>query len=93
MLEKKDIEKLASLSRIEVKEEEKGILLKDLESILGYVSEIQEVVIGSVEPKEGKLHNVMREDENPHGSGLFSEDIMNNIPDKKDGYVKVKKIL
>jgi len=93
MLEKKDIEKLAKLSRIEVQEEEKEVLIKDLESVLGYVSEIQEVVTGEVEPEAGLLRNVMREDENPHKSGIFSEDIMDNVPSKKDGYVKVKKIL
>jgi len=62
MLEKKDIEKLANLSRIEVEEGEKEILLKDLESVLGYVSEIKEVVMGDVEPEAGLLRNVMRED-------------------------------
>ncbi len=93
MLEKKDIEKLAKLSRIEVPEEEKDVLIKDLEAVLGYVSEIKEVVTGDVEPEAGRLRNVMREDANPHKSGIFSENIMDNVPSQKDGYVKVKKIL
>ncbi len=93
MLEKKDIEKLAKLSRIEVQEEEKETLLNDFEAILGYVSEIKEVVTGEVEPEAGRLKNVMREDAGPHKSGVFSEEIMDNVPSKKDGYVKVKKIL
>jgi len=93
MLEKKDVEKLANLSRMEVSEDEKAVLLKDLEEILGYVSEVQEVVTGDVVPEEGKLHNVMRQDENPHKSGEFSKEIMEEAPNTKDGYVKVKKIL
>ncbi len=93
MLERKNIERLASLSRIEVSDNEKETLIKDLDAVLGYVSEIKEVIIGKVEPQTGKLINVMREDKNPHESGVFTKEIMNEVPDVKDGYVKVKKIL
>ncbi len=93
MIEKKDVEKLAELSRIEVSEDEKEVFIKDLDAILGYVSEVQEVVTGEVEPEAGRLHNVMREDENPHKSGEFTKEIMEEMPSTKDGYLKVKKIL
>jgi len=93
MIEKKDIEKLAVLSRIEVSEEEKDILRKDMESILAYVSQIKEVV-SEVPPKEaGELRNVMREDNNPHHKGVYTKEIMDEVPDKENGYVKVKQIL
>lgn len=93
MIEKKDVEKLAKLSRVEIEEDEKSVLLKDLEEILGYVSEIQEVVTGDVIPEAGKLHNIMREDKNPHKSGEFSKEIIEEAPSIKDNYIKVKKIL
>jgi len=99
MLEKKDVEKLAKLSRIDVSEDEKEVLLKDLEEILVYVSEVQEVVVGDTKPdlfvQEGisAIHNIMREDENPHKSGEFSKEIMKEAPSTKDNYIKVKKIL
>ncbi len=93
MIEKKDVEKLAELSRIEVSEDEKAGFIKDLDAILGYVSEVQEVVTGEITPEAGRLHNVMREDENPHESGEFTKEIMEEAPDVKNGYFKVKKIL
>ena len=39
----KDVEILASLARIELGEEEKKDLLSDMESILGYVKQIEEI--------------------------------------------------
>ncbi|VAW19187.1 hypothetical protein MNBD_BACTEROID05-1045 [hydrothermal vent metagenome] len=93
MIEKKDVEKLAELSRIDISEKEKDMLIKDLDAILEYVSEVHEVAAGGGEPEAGKLRNVMREDENPHKSGEFTKEIMESAPNTKDGYLKVKKIL
>ena len=33
----------------------------------------------------------MREDENPHEGGEFSDDLLNEAPNKENKYVKVKK--
>ncbi len=93
MIEKKDVEKLANLSRIDISEEEKMIFIKDLDAILGYVSDIQKIATTEVKPQAGKLRNIMREDENPHSSGEFTQSIMKEAPDTKGGYLKVKKIL
>lgn len=87
-----DIEKLAKLSRLELRDEEKQGVLKDLQSILGYVSEINSVVASTEERSISDLRNVVRADENPHTRGEFTEDILNNAPDKQDGYIKVKQV-
>ena len=96
MIELKEIDKLAELSRVEMTLEEKKEVQKDLESILGYVSEIQEVTIdsvGSPEERVGVLHNVMREDDNPNEGGIYTEKIIKSAPKSEKGYIKVKKIL
>jgi aspartyl-tRNA(Asn)/glutamyl-tRNA(Gln) amidotransferase subunit C len=93
MIDKKYVEKLANLSRIEISEEEKGIFIKDLDAILGYVSEVQKVIADDIKPEVGRLRNVMREDGNPHESCKFTKDILKEAPNTKDGYIKVKKIL
>lgn len=91
----KDVENLASLARIELGEEEKKSLLSDMESILGYVKQIEEVKVEDVEP-EYKVYNVWREDL-PAGVGdnnSFSRELITEqFPDKQDGFLKVKKIL
>jgi len=96
MIELKDIEKLAELSRIEMTLEEKKELQKDFESILGYISEIQGVVTdltdSSKQPLD-PLHNVMREDNNENEEGLYTDRILKSAPKSEKGYIKVKKIL
>jgi aspartyl-tRNA(Asn)/glutamyl-tRNA(Gln) amidotransferase subunit C len=93
MIGKSDIDKLATLSRIEISESEKEILEKDMESILGYVSQIKEAISEMPAKEAGELRNVMREDKNPHPPGVYTEEIMDEVPEKENGYVKVKQIL
>ncbi|GMQ95475.1 MAG: hypothetical protein BMS9Abin13_590 [Patescibacteria group bacterium] len=94
MIERKDVEKLAKLTRIEISEKEKDALLKDLESVLGYVSEVGNVTSSVPEDHAPeRLRNVMREDGEPHASGMYTEEILNEVPSKEDGYIKVKRIL
>lgn len=94
MLEIKDIEKLAKLARIELTEEEKQKLLKEVDPILGYVAQLKEVVATVGEDKRaGELRNVMRDDVNPTETGVNTKDIVADMPASQDNYLKVKKIL
>ena len=96
MINTQDIEKLAKLARISVTEEEKGGLVKEIGSILAYVDEIKKVTKTSKEDKSeeiGVVYNVMREDSNPHQSGIDTEKILNEAPKREGDYLKVKKIL
>jgi aspartyl-tRNA(Asn)/glutamyl-tRNA(Gln) amidotransferase subunit C len=94
MIEKKDIEHLANLSRIKLDEKSLEGLTKDIESILGYVDQIKEVSATLDEKKEAGINrNVMREDENPHDSGINTIKILDEAPYKEHGFVKVKNIL
>lgn len=87
----KDVENLAQLARLELTEEEKKELLSDMDSILGYVKQIEEVKIGEVEP-EYNLRNVWREDEIVPRE--FSKELISEqFPNSQDGFLKVKKIL
>jgi aspartyl-tRNA(Asn)/glutamyl-tRNA(Gln) amidotransferase subunit C len=94
MLEIKDIEKLAKLARIELKEEEKQAYLKDISAILGYVDQIKEVVSKTGEErKAGELRNVMRADEAGDSTMVNAESIIAEFPNKDGNRLKVKKIL
>ncbi len=94
MLEIKDIEKLAKLARIELTAEEKEKLLKEVDPILGYVAQLKEVVSTiDEEKKAGELRNVMRSDENPTETGVNTKDIVEDMPNSQDNYLKVEKIL
>jgi aspartyl-tRNA(Asn)/glutamyl-tRNA(Gln) amidotransferase subunit C len=92
MIEIKDIEKLANLARISVDDGEKRQLQKDLESILGYVSELKNAPALTGEVKEAYIKNIMRDDIDHFNSGEFSEVILAEAPDRADDYFKVKPI-
>ena len=94
MLEIKDIEKLAKLARIELTQEEKVKLLKEVDPILGYVAQLKEVSskIDGV-PKAGEHRNVMRDDVNPNVTASNTEVLVEDMPEAQDNYLKVKKIL
>lgn len=92
-MELEDIEKLAELSRIEMSQEEKEKILGEMGSILGFIDQIQDAKVDITEREAGDVRNIMREDENPHESGEYTEDILKEAPKVRDGYVEVKKIL
>ena len=99
MIERKDIDTLAELSRLELSEDEKNSLQKDLEGILAYVGELKKAgnpsseALAKEESDTALVRNVMRADEVAHEPGAFTDDLLAAAPRSKDGYVVVKKIL
>ena len=89
---KNDIEHLAKLARIGLDEDEKDSMTKELDSILGYVGQINEVS-GEIKGERPKLKNVMREDIVTHAREEYTEKLLGNAPQREGNYVKVKKIL
>ena len=90
-MEIKDVEKLAELARIELSEKEKQELLGDMESILGYVKQIEAVKVDDIK-EEYDLKNIWREDTLEPRE--FSRDlIIGQFRESEDGFLKVKKIL
>ncbi|AKM83813.1 TPA: hypothetical protein DCZ46_00550 [Candidatus Campbellbacteria bacterium] len=89
----KDIEKLALLARIELSEEEKQKMVKEMDSILVFIDQIQKADVDITEREAGDVRNIMREDGEPHESGIYTEDILKEAPKTRDNYVEVKKIL
>lgn len=87
-----DIKKLASLARIAIDDTEMKELEREIPEILAFVEQIKEAG-GEAAKEVGEHYNVMREDENPHESGMYTEDMINRMPDSKSGYLRVRKII
>jgi len=87
----KDVEALAELAKLELSTEEKESLLADMEGILSYVKQIEEVKTADIEP-DYKVYNVWREDE-LLPRDFSKELIIEQFPTSQDGFLKVKKIL
>jgi aspartyl-tRNA(Asn)/glutamyl-tRNA(Gln) amidotransferase subunit C len=87
----KDVENLAELARLELSMEEKEAMLKDMDSILEYVKQVEELKIPDTKVNYS-LYNVWREDEMVPKE--FSHELITEqFPHSKDGFLKVKKIL
>lgn len=87
----KDVENLAELAKIELSEDEKKSILKDMGGILEYVKVIEKVELEDATPVYSQK-NVWREDQLEKRD--FSHDlIVEQFPDNQDGFLKVKKIL
>lgn len=92
MISKEEVKKLADLARLKLSEEELTRLTADFESILGYVSELKNAPVNEV-AEEYKLINVLREDANPHESGVYTNELVKAFSKSRDNYLSVKPIL
>jgi aspartyl/glutamyl-tRNA(Asn/Gln) amidotransferase C subunit len=87
-----DIKKLAEIARIDMSEEEMKDILSTFPSILSYIDQINEIV-----PKDSHLvyadTNKFRDDIVTNAGGEYTDMIISQMPQTKDGYLKVKQIL
>ncbi len=101
-----DIQKLASLSRMKLTEEEQTQFAKEIDSILGYVEQIKEVSSGAnadgtgavvshadKKPSDIPHRNAMREDIADAHLNSDATKLVEAAPAHEQGFVKVKKIL
>ena len=94
MITKAEIEKLAALSRVKLSETEKENFTSQIDAILGYVDLLKKVPLAQQSDAViGTTHNVFRDDINPHESGMHTESLLAEAPDRKGNYLKVKQIL
>ncbi len=88
-IDKKTLEHLAKLARIELQPQEEEKLLRDLREILGYIEELKEVDTSAIAPMTGgtDFKNVFRDDDGSvntnQGAGVLA------FPESKDGFLKI----
>ena len=90
MLDKKQIEHLAKLARLELTAAEEKKYLADLEKILNHFQELQELNTDNVAPLTGgtELKSVFRADE-INENRLSPEEATKAFPEHSQGYLKV----
>jgi len=92
-INKKELEHLAELSRIQLDPKEEEKLLSDLGEILNYFEELQKLPTDDVPPMTGgtDLTNILREDDAEHGGNESTNRGagVDAFPESKDGYNKV----
>jgi aspartyl-tRNA(Asn)/glutamyl-tRNA(Gln) amidotransferase subunit C len=94
MLSKEETIHIAKLARLGLSEAEIERYQKDLSSILDYIEKLKGVDVEGVKPftHPVELSNVTRSDEaKPWGKEQVKK-LQELMPDKKDGYLKVKSV-
>lgn len=92
-LDKKEVEKLAHLARLEFSEKEKEEMIEDMDKIIGFVEKINELKLDGVEPLV-----YMTEEENIMRKDVVLEEVpkekaLRNSPSKDTDYFKVPKVV
>ena len=91
---REDIKHLAKLSNFSLTEQEEVSLGKDLENIIGYISQLDELDTTGVEPtyQVFEMQNVWRDDEiQPQEADR--EALLNLSAETRDNQIKVPKVL
>lgn len=95
---KVDVRALAALARIEVPDAELEKLEREIPDILKFVETIQAASVrqsaDSGGPKKASgLHNVMREDGELHESGIYTEQLLAQVPARQGNRLAVKQVI
>jgi len=92
-LERKDVEHVAKLARLELTEAELGLYTRQLGDILGYVAQLDQVDVAGVEPLAHGAHggNVFRADE--VGQSLERGQALGAAPDTDGWHFRVPRVI
>lgn len=87
------VKHVAHLARLAITEEEANCFTQQLDKIITFAEQLNEVDTENVEPTSHVLEikNVMRED--VAKPGLPNEEVLKNAPDHQDGQIKVPPII
>ena len=92
-LDTNTINKIAKLARIRLSDEEAKDLLKDLNSILDWVEQLNEVNTDSVKPLTNISSSILPKREDEAKDVNTADEILENSPDKLEGYFAVPKVV
>ncbi|MEM7698262.1 MAG: Asp-tRNA(Asn)/Glu-tRNA(Gln) amidotransferase subunit GatC [Verrucomicrobiota bacterium] len=89
-----DIKKVAHLARLALTEEESARYQTQIEKILGYVEQLQQIDVDGIEPTAhaAPVFDTYREDE-LHEDTLSTEAVLSNAPATAHGQIKMPKVI
>ncbi|MCX6715950.1 MAG: Asp-tRNA(Asn)/Glu-tRNA(Gln) amidotransferase subunit GatC [Candidatus Taylorbacteria bacterium] len=94
MITVKELEHLAKLARIELSSADKESLVKEFDSILGYVDQLKKVEVSmKAEDRVGAVKNIMRPDVVVNTSDEDRERLLKEAPDREGDFIAVKKMI
>jgi len=93
MISSKEVEYVAHLARLEISEQEKETLTAQLNDILRYIDQLNELDTEGVEPMSHALSvtNVFKEEK--IGDSIGIEEALANAPDARGEFFRVPKVI
>lgn len=92
-IDKATVRKIASLARIKVTEDDLNYYAPQLQNILGWAEQLQEVNTDGVEPLANVSEIACRLRADTITDGSKVEDILKNAPESVEGFFVVSKIV
>jgi aspartyl-tRNA(Asn)/glutamyl-tRNA(Gln) amidotransferase subunit C len=92
-LDKSTLERVAYLARIKINNSEIDKMIEELNNIMKWIEELNEVDITDVQPMTGVSNMTLREREDIVTDGGYQDKIVSNAPEKIDTSFTVPKVI
>ena len=92
-LDKTTLERVAYLSRIKIDASEINKMTSELNNIMKWIEELNEVDVENVNPMTGVSNEFLRERDDVVNDGGYSDKIVSNAPAKIDDSFTVPKVI
>jgi aspartyl-tRNA(Asn)/glutamyl-tRNA(Gln) amidotransferase subunit C len=92
-IDKATVRRIAKLARIALAEERVGPMMAELNGILGWIEQLQEVDIGGVEPMTSAVAQKLKMRDDVVTAGGDAAAIVANAPQSEDNFFVVPKVL
>ncbi|MGC8501505.1 Asp-tRNA(Asn)/Glu-tRNA(Gln) amidotransferase subunit GatC [Desulfurella sp.] len=93
MISKEELKKLEKLAKLKFQDKEIEKFSSQLNDILEYMKEIDELNLSNIEPLSNPLGNVNFFRQDRVEKNFQVEDILKNAPDRDNNYFKVPKVI
>ena len=87
------IRRIATLARIRVEEDELASLATELNGILGWIEQLNEVKVDGIEPLTGAQQMALKMREDVVTDGSYPEKVLANAPDRAGSFFAVPKVV
>jgi len=87
------VKRVARLARIKVSDDEATRITGELNAILGFVEQLDEVNIDGVEPMTSVVEQTMKKRQDGVTDGGYAADITANAPASEDNFFMVPKVV
>lgn len=84
---------IAKLARIAVSDAEADAMVPELNNIIGWIEQLQEVDVSGVEPMNAVIPNILRLRDDVIDDGGQRDDVLRNAPVAEHGFFAVPKVI